>query len=136
MGEPLDRMTMPGIINEDTNSNSYSEGTVLTDVLGNHGKVKILAALLSEPQHDLNISDIARMAGVDRGTVYEHIDELRAYGVVEQTRTAGNSKMFQINTDSPAAKAIGKLEYELLNELAEKEERGEIDKETGKPILQ
>jgi len=118
----------------DLNSDSFAEDTILTDVLGNHAKVKILSALLSEANHDVNISDLARMAGVNRSTIYEHIDDLRAYDLVVQTRTTGNAKMYQINTDSPAAKALGKLEWALLNELADKEESNQIDEETGEPV--
>ncbi|WP_197075903.1 winged helix-turn-helix domain-containing protein [Halostagnicola sp. A56] len=102
------------------------DDTTLTDVLGDHPKVKILTALLGESDRDLNTSDLARLAGIERSTVYDHIDVLRAYGLVEQTRTVGNSKMYQLNKENEAAKALGKFDWALTNILAEKEEAGEL----------
>jgi len=64
----------------------YAEDTVLTQVFGNHAEPKILAALLSEPDQDLNVTQIAELAGVSRKTVYEHLDRFVELGLVEQTR--------------------------------------------------
>ncbi|MDY7081639.1 MAG: hypothetical protein SXQ77_04345 [Halobacteria archaeon] len=58
------------------NSESLAEDTVLTDVLGGHAKVKILVALLSNSDRDLNATEISRLAGINRTTFYEHIDDL------------------------------------------------------------
>ncbi|RBI59456.1 hypothetical protein DMJ13_22870 [halophilic archaeon] len=121
-------------VDETTATEAYADGTILTDVLGGHAKVKLLVALLSETDRDMNASDISRMAGIDRSTFYDHIDDLRAWGIVEQTRTVGNSKMYRLNTDSEAAKVLGKLEWELLEVLAEKEQAEELDEEN-RPIL-
>ena len=101
----------------DTITEPYAEGTVLTEVLGGHAKVKILVALLGENDRDLNVSDIARLAGIDRSTFYEHVDDLVAYGLVEQTRTVGNSKMYRINRDSAAAEDLARMEWDLLEEM-------------------
>jgi len=62
-----------------TDVESAVEDTVLTDVLGPHAKVKILTALLSENDRDLNATEIARPAGIDRSTFYEHLDDLLDY---------------------------------------------------------
>lgn len=88
--------------------------TKLTEALGNTPRVRILEVLLNEDFHDLNKSDIARNAGLDRKTVYTHIDPLLEHNLVVQTRTAGNSPMYQINKDSEAAKALAKFDWELL----------------------
>lgn len=95
------------------------EDTVLTDVLGGHAKVKILAALLGEKDRDLNATEIAHLAGVDRSTFYEHADDLLAYGLVEETRTVGNSQMYRIDRDNPAASDMAQLEWDLLDEVEE-----------------
>jgi len=92
-----------------------AEETVLTDVLGTHPKVKILAALLGESHRDRNPTEIARLAGIDRSTFYDHVDDLLAYGVVEQTRTVGNSPMYRIDRDDPAAQDLASLEWNLLD---------------------
>lgn len=98
---------------------AYAEGTVLTDVLGPHAKVKILATLVSENDRDLNATEIARLAGIDRSTFYDHIDDLLAYDLVEVTRTVGNSKMYRINRDNDAAAALAEFEWKLLDYVPE-----------------
>jgi predicted transcriptional regulator len=103
----------------DVDSEILAEDTVLTDVLGTHAKVKLLVVLLSHNDRDLNPTEISRMAGIDRSTFYEHVDDLLAYGMIEQTRTVGNSPMYRINRDSAAAEALAQMEWELLDEVEE-----------------
>jgi DNA-binding transcriptional ArsR family regulator len=98
---------------------AYSEGAVMVQALGNHPKAKILAALLGDHDRDLNASDVASMAGIERSTFYTHIDALRDFGLVELTREVGNSKMYAINKGSGAAKALAQFEWELLDTLDE-----------------
>lgn len=101
--------------------------TTLSDVLGDHPKVRILTVLLSESGRDLNPSEIARIGGIDRSTFYEHKDDLLAYGVMEQTRTVGNSPMYQIDRENEAAKALGKLDHALMDIFAAGGVDGELD---------
>lgn len=96
-----------------------AEHTVLTDVLGDHPKVLILVALLGESDRDRNPTEIARLAGIDRSTFYEHVDDLLEYGVVEQTRTVGNSPMYAIDRTNAAAEDIAALEWDLLDRIPE-----------------
>lgn len=96
---------------------SAAEATVLTDVLGDHPKVEIIVALLAENDRDRNPTEIARLAGIDRTTFYEHVDDLLAYGIVEQTRTVGNSPMYQIGRENPAAEDLAALEWDLLDQI-------------------
>lgn len=100
---------------ESNESEAAAEDTVLTDVLGPHAKVKILTVLLGENDRDLNATEISRLAGIDPSTFYEHIDDLLAYGIVAHTRTVGNSKMYQINRDNPAAEDLAQFEWDLLD---------------------
>lgn len=93
---------------------SFGDDHVLTLLLGDTAKIRILAALISESDHDLSITEIARIAGVDRSTVYDNIDDLVELDVVINTRrTAG--EMYQINTDNPVAQHLAQLEWELLD---------------------
>jgi len=112
----------------------YADDTVLSDVLGDHAKIRILSVMLANPEKDLNASEVARQAGIDRSSFYRNIDSLRAYGLVEIARTVGNSKMYQINKDSEAAKALGNFEWALLDVISEKEKAGELD-ENGAPLI-
>ncbi|QLG49692.1 winged helix-turn-helix domain-containing protein [Natrinema halophilum] len=99
---------------------SNGGGKIIYDVLGDHPRTRIVFTLIAQSRrgdtHDLNISDLARMAGVERSTVYDHIDQLLETGVVEESRTIGNSKMYQINRDSEAAKGLAKFDDARLME--------------------
>lgn len=118
----------------DSGEVAYADGTILVDVLGGGTKVRILEVLLSEYDRDLNASDISRLAGIGTSSFYNHIDTLRAYGLVEQTRTVGNSPMYQINTESEAAQALARFDWKLIKTVGEKEAAGELD-EDNRPIV-
>lgn len=113
---------------------TYADGTTLVNVLGTPARVRILAVLTSETDRDLNPTQIIEQAGIGSSAFYEHIDDLRAWGLVEKTRMAGNSPMYQLNTESKAAQHLGKFEWALIKHTVEKEEAGELD-ENNQPIL-
>jgi len=98
---------------------TYAEGTALTRLFGGSAKTKLIAALLSESDVDLNVTDLADLAGVHRSTVYEHINDLEELGVVEQTRKVGGSPMYRINKDSEVAEDIAQIRWDLLDVIAE-----------------
>jgi DNA-binding transcriptional ArsR family regulator len=100
-----------------TTEEAYADGTALTNVIGDHSKAKILAVMLGDHTQDLTASDIARMAGIERSTFYDHIDTLLDYGLIKITREAGNSTMYQINKDSEPAQAIAEFEWKLLDQV-------------------
>ena len=98
------------------------EGSVVINVLGDHPKTRILLALLTDPDRDYNMSDIADLADTDRSTVYRHIDDLIEIGLIAETRKAGNAQMYQINRDSAAAQAFGTFEWEVIKALGDQEQ--------------
>jgi DNA-binding transcriptional ArsR family regulator len=108
---------------EQTDAEAYAEGTVLTHLLGDGPKVRILSAFLADPDPDFdyNITEIAEMAGVTRNTVYRHIDDLLEIGVITQTRETGQSKRYKLNKDNPAAKRLAQLEYDLMETIYEED---------------
>jgi DNA-binding transcriptional ArsR family regulator len=117
-----------------TGDEPAADRRILVDVIGKEAPVRILAVLIGEADRDLNPSEIYEEAGVSSSTFYNHIDDLRAWGLVEKTRMAGNSPMYQINKDSTAAERLANFEWELIEHLVEKEEAGELDEEN-RPIL-
>lgn len=98
---------------------SYAEDTPLTHLFGSGARVKIIAALLGEKDNDLNTTDIARLAGVARSTVYQHLDDLVELGVVERTRSVGDSPMYRIDPESEVAEHLDMLEGVTLRRLLE-----------------
>lgn len=99
----------------------YAKDTPLTWIFSNNSRVRIIAALLSEADRDLNISDIARVAGISRSAVYDNIEPLEEHGIINQTREIGDSTMYEINTDSEIVALIAEIE-ELLLEQSYKED--------------
>lgn len=102
--------------NRDQESEPFAEGTALTYLFGDHPKPRILATMLSESDRDLSVTEIARLSGLNRTTIYEHLDDLLELDVIINTRrTAG--QMYQINRDSQVAQDLAKLEWDLLDHL-------------------
>jgi hypothetical protein len=100
---------------------------LLLGALGDHPKTQMLAVFRGSPEKDFNVTEIADYAGIKRDTVYKYIDGLRVWGFIEKTRKVGNSQMFALNTESDAAEALSKLEWHLMEHLANKEADSEID---------
>jgi predicted ArsR family transcriptional regulator len=98
---------------------TYAEGSALTELFGPSAKTKIIAALLSENDVDVNVTDLADLAGLHRTTVHDHIGDLEELGVVQRTRTVSGSPMYKINRDSEVAERIAQLEWDLLDVIAE-----------------
>lgn len=101
------------------NGDPYSHNDPLQSVFGESGKVKIISALLSEKDTDLNVSDISRVGGVARSTVYDNMDGLQEMGIVVQTREIGGSPMYQINTDNEIVEYIDQIRDLALERLLE-----------------
>lgn len=102
----------------------YAEEAPLTYLFGDSARVKIIGAFVAERNNDISISDIARLAGVARSTVYTHLDTLEMLGVIEHSRDIenGHSSLYQLNDDSDIAELCYKLEGTVLHELIESED--------------
>lgn len=108
-------------IDDPTVENVGPEGSAVIDVLGDHPKTRILLALLTDPDRDYNVTDVARLADTDRSTVYRHIDDLIDIGLVERTRKSGNAPMYQIDRENDAAEAFATFEWEVIRALGDAE---------------
>lgn len=100
---------------------AYATDTPLVKVFGDNPKTRIISAMLSEKEYDLNISDIARLSGSSRNAVYKHIEKLVYLDIIEKTRTTGNSQMYKINQENEIVKKIEELEGITLKQLLKKE---------------
>ena len=105
-----------------SSAEAYADGTPLVILFGPPARTKIISALLGERDMDLNTSDIARLAGVARSTVYDHLDDLETLGVVEQTRMVGRSPMYRIDAESEIVEHISAVEGLTLRRLYELED--------------
>jgi DNA-binding transcriptional ArsR family regulator len=87
---------------------AFADGTPLVRLFGGGARTRILAVLVDERDRDLNISELARQAGLARKTVYEHIEDLVDIGAAELSRETKQSRRFRL-----ADTAVGQKLYEL-----------------------
>lgn len=97
------------------------------EVLGDHAKTRILLVLLTDPGRDYNKTDIAKLANIGRTTVYRHMDDLVECGLLNQTRKAGNSPMYQLDRENGAVKALAQFEREAAKSLDESRDGEDIE---------
>jgi len=110
-----------GLDREDTNrldgselSEPYAEGTPLPILLGDHPEPKLVAGLISEPDTRLNVTDISRITGVGRTTVYGHMDWLHTFALLKDAGKVGNSPHYELVNENPLIKLLRDLELALL----------------------
>ncbi len=78
----------------------------IEDVFSSKGRVKILR-ILSEIG-ELNISEIARRAGLNYATTNQHLQILENYKLVRH-KTFGRIRIFRYNEENPRARMIRQL---------------------------
>ena len=96
---------------------AFAEGTPLVELFGKPGRTKLISVFVDERENDLNISELARQAGVARSTVYNHLDDLVELGIVQETRETGPSTRYQLNNDDEIAELLYQLDGLVLKRL-------------------
>ena len=107
----------------DKNPTAKEKPAPLEALFGDTARASIVDAFVAERGRELSVSDVARLAEVSRSTVYRHIDDLLALGVVEHTRDgdAGHSPRYTL-ADTQVAELCWKLEGATLKTLLENED--------------
>lgn len=97
----------------------YSEEAPLTYLFGDSARVKIIAAFVAERGNDISVSDISRLAGVARSTVYNHLSALEDLGLIKHTRDIenGHSSLYELNESEEVANLCRKLDATVLDTL-------------------
>jgi len=78
----------------------------IEDVLSSKGRVRILRILTDIGE--LNISEIARRAGLNYTTTNQHLQALENAGLIRHKKF-GRIRIFRFNEESPRARMIRKL---------------------------
>ena len=78
----------------------------IEDVFSSKGRVKILAIL--SKIGELNISEIARRAGLNYATTNQHLQVLENHKLVRH-KTFGRIRIFRYNNENPRARMIKEL---------------------------
>lgn len=74
---------------------------------------KILDHIVTMKEFDYSISDISRISGVNFKTTLNITHRLEEQEVIKKTRTVGKAMMYKLNSDSPQAKSISTLIFEI-----------------------
>lgn len=80
---------------------------------------KILDFLVTFKEFDYSISDISKNSGVGFKTTLGEIRKLEEQGVIQKTRTVGKAIMYRLNVDSPQARSIQALAFEIASKRAQ-----------------
>jgi predicted transcriptional regulator len=91
-----------------------AEQTLFQKYFGDSPKLRILEHLIIGRAFDYSLTDITEGAGVAWKTTLKVIPELKREGLVVQTRTVGNAKLFKINEKNPIAALIVKTFYKII----------------------
>ena len=75
-------------------------------VLSSRGRVRILRILVENGE--LNISEIARRAGLNYATTKGHLNVLEEAGIIQQRRF-GRIRLYKLNEENPKAAMLKKL---------------------------
>jgi len=97
----------------------FGEATPFVELFGKPGRTKLISVFVDERENDLNVSELARQAGVARSTVYDHLDDLLELGIVKETRETGPSTRYQLDTDDEIAELLYQLDGLVLKRLLE-----------------
>ncbi|MDY6775644.1 MAG: winged helix-turn-helix domain-containing protein [Halobacteria archaeon] len=83
---------------------NLADNTEMLNFLGDNPRARILTVLVLERGDDISISELCRLAGVSRSTVYKYdiIDDLEKIGAVESRNMAGG-KLVKLNSDNDVA---------------------------------
>lgn len=116
---PTDESDISDKMDHQAEPQSYGDEAPLTHLLGDSARVRIIGAFVAERGNDINISEVARLAGIARSTVYNHIGPLKRLGVIENTRDVadGHSSLYQLNEESEIADMLFRLEGITLQKL-------------------
>lgn len=74
---------------------------------------KILDFLCVFKEYDYSITDIGKNSGLSFKTAFDEIKRLEKQQVVVNSRMSGKSRMYKLNLDSPQAKSIEKLAFDI-----------------------
>ena len=80
--------------------------TVIEDVFSSKGRMRILKVLADIGE--LNVSEIARRAGLNYATTNQHLLVLENHGLVTYKKF-GRVRIFRLNEENPAARIIREL---------------------------
>lgn len=94
-----------------------ADDTPLLDLFGDTARARLLSVFVGFRNRELNVSELARKAGVTRQTVYDNVGPLvRAGAVVEHETT--NGSRYSLGDDR-VGELLVELDFAVLEEVQE-----------------
>jgi hypothetical protein len=93
---------------------TYMDESVFVKVFGNYPQVKVLDFLIENDIFDYSKTQIAELSGVSFNTLETFWSKLIETGIVKASRRVGNSRMFQLNKESPVVKKLLEIDKKLM----------------------
>lgn len=109
---------------------SYVDSSPFSVLFDKESKVKTFDVLMSKPHQKLSERDIAKLAGMDRSSIYRALPELVDSGLVNKYVDETDTSLYQLNREHPTADAFLDLQHELTkvaHEIVEPSEDLPID---------
>jgi len=101
----------------------------LQKLFGDSAIAKILDFLTLYRDFDYPKTEISRNSGVAWKTLYRIWPLLEKYGLVVKTREIGRAQMYRLNKESPIAKALNELAFQIASHDVDKIAAEEMAKE-------
>lgn len=96
--------------------------TIFVEVFGNNPVMKVLDFMIGFQLYDYPLTEIAKNSGVSYSTLQTIWGRLEKNGIVVKTRRVGKSDLFKLNMDNPAVQQLVKLDWNLIQGLAKRED--------------
>lgn len=97
-----------------------ADDTPLLDLFGDTARARILSVLVGFRNRELNVSEIARKAGVTRQTVYDNLEALQRAGAIIEHETARGSR-YTLSEDR-VGETLVDLDFAVLEAVQDAEE--------------
>jgi len=106
------------------------EKSAFRRVFGNSPTIRVIDFLLAERGlYDYTLSDISENSGVSWSTLHRIFPKLVEMGIVEQTRTIANAKLYRLNEKNPLVRELIRIDNKISEYFIQKElekQKGEL----------
>lgn len=106
---------------------AYTDNSPFVRLLQTEGQVRLLAAMLVNPNKEQSTSRLIDKTGMVRATVLDNLRTLQDMGLVEQTDRVGGANLYQL-TSHPALPHLRKAQLALLTDEDSRSEAPEPEK--------
>ncbi len=88
---------------------------MLVEFFGNYPRIRVIDLLISNPYTEYTKTDIAECAKISRSTLYDFFEQLEEYNLIKRTKKYGGTQLYQVDSESPAIKALSAFQMQLAN---------------------